>query len=303
VQRPRRLDSAARESAAIWRALHDADARVYVVRTATPALGIVGLFCLLRRRKLIFSSANDGDFTYETIAPGSRGLFRLGVGLSHAVVVQSHQQREIARRAFPRAARVVEIPSFVEPAPAELQALARTDGGGRFLWVGRLVDYKQPLKFVELAEAVPEASFLMIGYGTSLDQRLPDEVRRRAAAVANLQMLEPRPHAEVLRLLAQSTALISTSRLEGMPNVFLEAWSLGVPVVSLAFDPDGRIRRHGLGVIAEDAWPRFVEAVRSLAREPARRLAMGEAIAAYLADTHSLERVTGAWRELMEELL
>src|SRR5947209_11588618 len=75
IQRPPRRTNVLAESLAVWRALRKADAEVQIVRTATPALGIVGLFCIASRRKLIFSSANDGDFTYETIAAGSRHLF------------------------------------------------------------------------------------------------------------------------------------------------------------------------------------------------------------------------------------
>ena len=59
------------------------------------------------------------------------------------------------------------------------------------------------------------------------------------------------PRGRVLELIDRSRAVVLTSRHEGMPNVFLEAWARGVPVLSLHFDPDGKIAKEGLGLCAE----------------------------------------------------
>src|SRR5205823_4969048 len=77
------------------------------------------------------------------------------------VVVQTHHQLELARRAFPELNGVVRIASFAEGAevsPREPEA---------FLWANRLVAYKHPEAYVELAEALPEARFRMVGIITS----------------------------------------------------------------------------------------------------------------------------------------
>jgi glycosyltransferase involved in cell wall biosynthesis len=47
------------------------------------------------------------------------------------------------------------------------------------------------------------------------------------------------------RAIASSVAVVNTSVLEGMPNVFLEAWSKGKPVLTLQFDPDQVVARNG----------------------------------------------------------
>src|SRR5215210_1920534 len=113
----RRAVGGALEAVRIWEALRAADGRVTIVRTASPVVGIAAVFTKLRRRGFVFSSANISDFTLEGM-PGrvDRALYRLGLRLADAVVVQSEDQVELARTAFPSARRVVHIPSFAEPA-------------------------------------------------------------------------------------------------------------------------------------------------------------------------------------------
>lgn len=301
VQRARRGEDPLRETLRIWAVLQRANAQVHIVRTATPALGAAAAFSRARGRRLIFSSASDGDFTLETIAPRSVPLYRLGTSLTDAVVVQTSRQVELARERFPgRPLR--EIPSFFEAPPQRLHARDRGRAHSSFLWIGRLVDYKRPLEYLMLARALPQARFRMIAITTS-DHVLPQLVREQAAALPNLELLEPRSHGEVLEMIAGATALVSTSRLEGMPNVFLEAWALGVPVLSLSFDPDGRIARHGLGTVAGGDWTTFVQAARDLWSGSVDRGAVAAAAERYMAAEHSEQSVTDAWLGLIEPML
>lgn len=56
-----------------------------------------------------------------------------------------------------------------------------------------------------------------------------------------------RPH-DVLAVLRGANIMVNTSDAEGFPNPTLEAWSVGVPVVSPTVDPGGVFERHGLGL-------------------------------------------------------
>jgi glycosyltransferase involved in cell wall biosynthesis len=53
---------------------------------------------------------------------------------------------------------------------------------------------------------------------------------------------------QLWRLYAGASLLCCTSRLEGFPTTFLEAWSVGLPVVT-TFDPDGLVAAHELGSV------------------------------------------------------
>jgi glycosyltransferase involved in cell wall biosynthesis len=293
----------------VWSALAEADADVYVFRSGIPALGIAALFCRLRGRRLIFSASSNLDLTFDFYA-GRRPeleLYKLGVRSAGAVVVQTRQQADLARRAFPRLSRVAEVPSFAEP--AELST-ARPEA---FLWVGRLDEIKRPLRYVELAEAVPHAHFWMLVRqidpersggvpGGRRDHVLEGEVYDRAARLPNLELLEQRPHPETMELVARSVAVVNTGPVEGMPNLFLEGWARGVPALTYQFDPDGRIARHGLGVAAEGSRERFHEGARRLWHERDDRHELSRRVRAHVESTHGLDAVTDQWVELITDL-
>ena len=66
-------------------------------------------------------------------------------------------------------------------------------------------------------------------------------------------------HADTINEISRSKALISTSPMEGFPNIFIEAWGCGVPVLSLYVDPGGVIIREKLGFVAEGQIDRMIE--------------------------------------------
>jgi glycosyltransferase involved in cell wall biosynthesis len=300
----------ARQFSRVWSVLAEADADVYVFRIGMPALGLGAAFCRLHRRRLVFSGSSNRDFTFESFA-GRRpelALYKFGMRNTDAVVAQTEEQAELARRAFPRLPRIVELPSFAEPATAPAGAPEA------FLWVGRLDDVKQPLRYVELAEAVPEARFWLVHRrpdpersgggpaGAGADVALEHEVYERAARIPNLEVLEQRPHAEAMELVRRAVAVVNTGPVEGMPNTFLEAWARGVPAVTYEFDPDHCITRHGLGVAAGGSPDRFREGARELWRQRDARDELSRRVRAYVEARHGVESVTRRWLSLINDL-
>jgi glycosyltransferase involved in cell wall biosynthesis len=97
------------------------------------------------------------------------------------------------------------------------------------LWVGRFVPEKDPVAAVRLAGRLatlaPSARLVVVGGGP-----LAPEVHRAADGVANLALAGEREDAPAL--IAAADLLVSTSRTEGAPGVFVEALLAGVPVVA-----------------------------------------------------------------------
>jgi glycosyltransferase involved in cell wall biosynthesis len=97
--------------------------------------------------------------------------------------------------------------------------------------------------------------------------------------------------------------VVTTSSIEGMPNTFLEAWARGVPVLSLAVDPDRRLADDGLGLMAGGSMERFTEQAAALWRDPALRAEIGERARRFVQQTHSPDAVADRWVELLRGLL
>jgi glycosyltransferase involved in cell wall biosynthesis len=286
------------EAVAIWRALRAADAQVYILRGRGLHLLVAPMFARLRRRRrgIVMSGSNDFDFT-----PGGRigaFLYRRAIGAADAVVCQTEQQRRIAVRELPHPDEISVIRSFAEPAEP------RSGDPEAFLWPARIVEFKRPLKYVELAEALPEAKFRMVGWAIEeTPAELEQEVRERAARLENLELLESRPRAQLLALFDEAVAVVVTSGNEGMPNVFLEAWMRSIPVLSLGFDPDGVIEKEGVGFAAGDDWGKFTSAAEQLWRDPELGVRLGAAGRRYAIKTHDPSAVASQWLATVEELL
>jgi len=289
----------------VWRALVAADARLYLFRTGLSggSTGFVtgAMFCLLRRRRLVFAASNDLDFIFGRSDRSwlVEALYRFALRRSRRVVVQTHRQLALARRVLDPA-RVTPIPSFAEPADP-CDAAADNEG---FLWAGRLVDYKLPLRYLELARSVPEARFRMIvGETGETPESLAAQVISSAAEIPNLELEPEQDRERVLQLISRCTAVVVTSGAEGMPNLFLEAWARGVPILSLHFDPDGRMAEEGIGICASGLWEGFVSSARQLWSDGTLRRELGERGRAYVHRMHSPNAVATRWAKVLSEAL
>lgn len=287
-----------RESVELWKALSRSDPATLVLRGATGALGVAGAWSRLHRRRLVFAAANEGDLTgHGFLGDGDPRalLFRAGMRMADAVVVQTHDQVELARRRFPHLRQLEHIESFVEPAED-------ASPGEAFLWVSRLADYKRPLLFPRMAAEVPEARFWMIPTSSAaFPGEILDELRQAAAELDNFEILEQRPHRELQELMSRAVAMVNTSSFEGMPNTWLEGWARGIPALTLSFDPDNRIAERGLGRSAAGSWQEFVSAARELWALRADRGTYGATTRAYVAEVHG-RGVGEHWVRLLGEV-
>jgi glycosyltransferase involved in cell wall biosynthesis len=286
----RGIEAVTRTFTAIWRG----NGSVVVQRNASIVTGLTAIAARLTRRPFIYSSANVMDFSFERVEPSrlKRWVYRLGIRLADELVVQNREQVQLAREKFGRDARVIS--SVAEP------AAPRAATPDAFLWIGRLAAYKRPERYLDLAAAVPEARFRLLGVPTGPDgPRLAAELAERAQSLPNVELLEPRPRAELGPLYDEAVAVVNTADFEGMPNIFLEGWSRGVPALALTHDPDGTIVRERLGAFGNGDMADFARAARSLwaGREDQRKLA-GRCIA-YVRRQHSLDAAVRAWAAVL----
>jgi glycosyltransferase involved in cell wall biosynthesis len=295
------------EALSIWRSMARADASVYVFRTGRSRLLVGAMFCQAHRRKLVFAGANDLDFAFEE----SRSIdspthaYRAALRRTDAIVAQTQHQLELIRQGLGEDQRATMVPSFVEPAAP---TTCEPDG---FIWIGRLVPYKQPLEYVRLAEALPDRRFRMVfpsaenqpEEAQEISRAFVEELRSAAQQLPNLELIGQVQRDRVLQLIERSFAVVSTSTHEGMPNVFLEAWARAVPVLSLQCDPGGQIEAHAAGQVAGGAHQQLVELAASVSRDQSLRQRLGRNGRSYVNEAHDPVAVGDQWMALFDELL
>jgi len=285
-----------KEALKIWHTLHRANASVIVKRAYGVDVGLVALYARVTGRRFVYSSANVADFGVEEFLSKRRDrtLFHLGLRLANEIVVQTEEQLPLCERRVGR--RAVLIKSIAEEVPPSARA------ANSFLWIGRIISYKQPLAFMQLARDRPEARFVMVGVPTPGSEEtlaLYQEVQQAARALPNLELLEPRPRAELAPLIDQAVAMVNTADYEGMPNVLLEGWSRGVPALVLTHDPGGVVERHGLGGFADGSVARLSELADQMWRTREHQAEVSERCRTYLRREHTPESVALQWCELI----
>lgn len=126
--------------------------------------------------------------------------------------------------------RIKEEQVFVKPNFVRRPQIKETEKKKFYLYVGRLEKLKGIQVLMEAWEVWPEKELLLCGSGpeegwvrTYLDRH----------SMSGVKLLGQRSHEEVLRLLAQSRALILPSICyEGQPMTILESYSVGTPVIA-----------------------------------------------------------------------
>lgn len=129
----------------------------------------------------------------------------------------------------------VDVERNVVPASAELLASLGVRGSGPLvIWVGALTTEKDPETFVRAAALaaalVPGMQALLVGDGVRRGNvsRIIHELRMRESIhLAGFR-------SDVDELLAAAGVLASSSRIEGLPLVIMDAFALGVPVAATA---------------------------------------------------------------------
>lgn len=284
------------------RALRDADADIYYQNGAEYVTGQVALWCRRHGRKFVFSAASDKDCRDWIISERSvreRWLYRLGLRLADSIIVQSRKQATLLESTTGLRSAVLPMPCNEFP-PWEKRGSPGVDvDTPLFLLVGRVAPEKDVAMYIELANRMPDARFLVVGPMPDNDP-YAREVRELASQVANVELFGAANREQLNELYRSATALCCTSVYEGFPNTFIEAWSVGLPVVSTV-DPDGVIDDYDLGtrVTGVDT---MVAALRTLADSRERRAALSANSLEYFRRTHAVDAAMGRFERLFLEL-
>lgn len=171
------------------------------------------------------------------------------------VIVQHKGQREILKK---KNIESVVFPNVIDTSSFQLdQNPERKD----FVYVGSLDKRKGFADFYKIAQLSPDQTFKVIG---SPRDKTGNYFYKRLKSFDNVTLTGRLSHEETIRQISGSRALISTSPMEGFPNIFIEAWACGIPVLSLYVDPGGVIKSEGLGDTANGNIKTLISAMNNI---------------------------------------
>ena len=110
---------------------------------------------------------------------------------------------------------------------------------------------------------------------------------------------------DVDAVLREADVLVAPSRHEGMPNVVLEAMSVGLPVVATDVAAVARVlgQEGASFVVAPNDVERFRDAVLILAQDPAKREAYGAALHARAKSEFDIPVIARQYQQLYKQVL
>ena len=187
------------------------------------------------------------------------------------------------------------VPVNVTPKQQALKNLNLEDDGKPLVgWIARVTGVKNPMRALEVADALPDTRFVIAGGGDLLDQV-------KAAAPSNVSVIG---WAEAADLFGAADIILSTSENEGLPVALIEAQLAGKPVVATDVGAVSEvILNHETGIVTNKNAGSIASAVESLVLSKTTRDEMGRLAIARARALFSVDRMINAHIELYKSIV
>ncbi len=207
---------------------------------------------------------------------------------------------ELLEQKIGHRSQFVNIPPGVIPVEVTERAQAlknlnlEDDGQPIIGWIARVTGVKNPMRALEVADALPDTRFVMAGGGDLLDEV-------KANAPSNVNVIG---WAEAADLFGASDIILSTSENEGMPVALIEAQLAGKPVVATDVGSVSEvILNHETGIVTNKNAGSIASAVESLILDKTTRDEMGRLATARAQAQFSVDRMINAHIELYKSIV
>ena len=277
----------------------------HIVHTHMAKAGVIGRIAAVIARVPVRVHTYHGHLLHGYFSPVITWLFTtierlLRTVTTHALVVGAATRRDLVHAGVVSESRSSIILPATKPLRRHDRAQARNNLGlpthGVLVgFVGRLTGIKRPDRFLRVAAAVPQATFVVVGNGP-----LYDETAQAARSLSNVVMLDW--HDDVSLVLSALDIVALTSDNEGVPLSLIEAASSGVPVVSLNVGGVGEIVEHeSTGLVVNDE-AELTAAITRLVNDASLRQMMGTRAPLHIAERCSMTRYLADHASLYERL-
>ena len=120
-------------------------------------------------------------------------------------------------------------------------------------WIGRFVFEKNLPRLLKIVKYLPNLHFKIAGEEGKYSDKSSKIALQELRESPNVTFVGYLTRKEVLPFLSNAYALLNTSYVEGFSRTFLEAFTVGTPIVtSKKVDPDAIIQKYHLGIVVEE---------------------------------------------------
>jgi len=278
----------------IYSVMRQADADIYMLKTASPGVPLAAVFCRLYRRVFVYRTASvcesDGSYLKEHFFLGR--AFAASLRSAGAVFAQNLTDKEGLKK-------TIGVDAEVIPNAHHIPELSHS-GRDTILWVGRSSHFKRPERFISLAEEFPNQKFVMICQRATGDDNY-EKLCSRAKSVSNIEFHGRVPFHEIDGYFRRAKVFVNTSDAEGFPNTFIQAGKCAAAILSLKVDPDGFITKNRCGISCGGDWQRFVDGLKTMLQADAATEFGGNA-RKYVQANHDVEKIITRYKEKFIEL-
>jgi glycosyltransferase involved in cell wall biosynthesis len=214
---------------------------------------LFALICKKLKIKFIVRISND-NFTDKRILQNHSRIFRFfmnkGLGMANYILCQNDYQYQRITKAFPRK-NVIKIPNPI--VLKERVADTATNARKYIAWLG-LFQYQKNLPLLyDIACLLHQEEFLIAGKALDKCDATTLQYLEKLKQLPNIKFTGFLHREEVFPFLANAKFLLNTSHYEGFSNTFLEAMTVGTPIISPdKVNPDEIISQHHLGFVYSD---------------------------------------------------
>jgi glycosyltransferase involved in cell wall biosynthesis len=282
----------------VSKALRKADADIYLHSAGSP--GVLPFFCFKSRKKFVFRVPSD-----KVVQNNEKELFNrftdaLDIKRATALIAQTGLQKNRLIKNF--GVKTSKITIIKNALPPVLSSIEKPDPPV-ILWVASIASVKCPELFIELAKELPNARFQMIGGKRIEESRLYDRISESASKVPNLEFKGFIPIHLIDEYYEKASIFVNTSKIEGFPNSFLQAWAHNLPVVSLNVDPDNLIKDNQVGFCCSNSFKRLVSDTANLVNDKKQRQNLGFRAKNLVETAHGIQVMAQQYDSLFRTLL